>query len=133
MNCTFAAITDLSCLRCISLSFEHFDFGIFFNLSIHIFFKLDVEHWQTAIFRSFQLDLSLGFDLAVVKHKPYFFPSNCFVVFALLFGSLSYWNVYILPNCRCLADWNRFSSTICLYVAPSMLSVMTTSFQFPPD
>lgn len=53
---------------------------------------------------NFQVMLQmLGFDSAIPEHKP-FLSSNSFVVFAMCFGSFSFWNMDFHPKCKCVAD-----------------------------
>lgn len=81
-----------------------------------------------------QLDLSLGYS-KIQMFVWLFFFSNPFLCsfcsmlwFAVLLKHIFSLNwTYIFT----LTDWNRVSSPVCLYLAPSMLHVMTTSFPFP--
>lgn len=64
----------------------------------------------------FQLDLRLDLDLVFTKHKTYFFkPFLCsFCPMLWLIDLLEHTHCFN-PIYRCLTDWNRFSSTICLF------------------
>lgn len=66
---------------------------------------------------------SIGFKPGLLKNVHLLFSSHFFVV--LSFGSLSYW-------VSIFTDWNRFSSRICLYLAPSMFPLMATRLAVPP-
>lgn len=71
------------------------------------------------------LDLSLGFDSAISKHKTFFKPLHC--NFCLMLWLMSCWNIYLCYECSFLADRELvLSKLLVLYLAPSMLLVKAT-------
>lgn len=75
-----------------------------------------------------QLDWVLCFDYAILTHSGSWFWRHFSVALAVCFESLSCWKVNLHRSLKSLADQNRFSSKIFLYLAPS---VLPSTDQFP--
>lgn len=107
----------LGCLRCVYITFEHFDFGSLFHYSMQNFSNSAKSYGEcTAVSRScHRLD-----------PPPPDIPFSSFLPFFFCFHSLS---IYFPPICSFLLDW-KFSSTNNL--ESCTLPLMATSFPILP-
>ena len=96
--------------------------------------KLDGECRWTAIFKSFHR-FSMGFMsglwLGHSRTFTFLFWSHSSVALAVCLGSLSCWNVNPRRSLRSFALWSRFSSRICLYLAPFIVPFILASLPVP--
>ena len=128
--------TDSPPLICSSF-FPHLDLGIFSNSSLQIcsrYVKLDGECQRTAIFKSFHR-FSMGIKsvlwLGHSRNFMFLFWSHSSVALAVCLGSLSCWNVNLHRSLGSFALWSRFSSRICLYLAPFILTSSLYPYKSP--
>ena len=88
---------------------------------------------MAAILKSRRKWSSQNFDWATQYHFIFFQFSHSSVALALCFRSLPCWNVNLLSRFRLMADSNRFSSSIILYFALSIVPSILTSLSVPAD
>ena len=120
-----------------SISFAHLDLGIFFHSSLHICsssIKLDGERRWTAILKSFHR-FSMGFKSALLlghsRTYTFLFWSHSSVALAVCLESWSCWNINLHCSLRSFVLWRRFSSRICLYLAPFIVPSILPSLPVP--
>ena len=132
-----AAIAASSLLGHVCISFRHLDLGIFCHSSVQICsssIKFDEKRRWPAIFKSFHR-FSMGFKSWLwLGHSRTFtllFWNHSSVALAVCLGSFSCWNVNLCRSRKSFALWSRFSSRICLCLAPFIALSILTSLPVP--